>query len=79
MPQKSDSRDAQVSHSDTATRSLLHYFAHIVKVKFAVTYSLTILTEHACHHNSFWGSRRDSNHAPTLSPKPVHFHGDFGI
>ena len=28
-----------------------------------------ILTEHACQHNSFWGSRCDSSHAPTLSLK----------
>ena len=40
---------------------------------------LTILTEHACHHNSFWGSRCDSNHVPTISLKPVHFHDYFGI
>ena len=40
---------------------------------------LTLLTEHACHHNSFCGSRCDSNHAPTISLKPVHVHGDFGI
>ena len=30
---------------------------------------LTILTKHACHHNSFWGSRCDSNHVPTISLK----------
>ena len=68
-----------VSHSDTDTGSLHHYFTHIVKVKFAPTHLLTILTEHACQHNSFWRSRCDSNHAPTISPKLVHFHGDFGI
>ena len=39
---------------------------------------LTILTKHACHHNSFWG-RRESNHVLTISLKPVHFQGDFGI
>ena len=61
------------------TRSLPHYLAHIVKVKFAHPHLLTILTKHACHHNSFWGSRCDINHALTISLKPVHFHGDFGI
>ena len=70
----------QASPSDMVTESLSHYFAHIVKVKFAhPIHLLTILTEHACHHNSFWGSRCDSNHAPTISLKPVHFNGDFGI
>ena len=72
----------QASPSDTATGSLPYYFAHIVEVKFAhPIHLLTILTvtEHACHHNSFWGSRCDSNHAPTISLKPVHFQGDFGI
>ena len=39
---------------------------------------LIILTKPACHHNSFWESRCDSNHAPTISLKPVLFHGDFG-
>ena len=70
----------QASTSDTVTRSLPHYFTHIIKVKFAhPTHLLTILTEHAYHHNSFWGSSCDSNHAPTISLKLVHFHGDFGI
>ena len=69
----------QASPSDTATRSLPLYFAHIVWVKFAhPTHLLTILTKHACHPNSFWGSRCDSNHVPTISLKLVHFHGDFG-
>ena len=63
-----------------ATGGLPHYFAHIVWVKFAhPIHLLTILTKHACHHNSFWGSRCDSNHPPTISLKTVHFHGDFGI
>ena len=53
-----------------ATRSLLPYFAHIVPVKFAHPHLLIIVTEAACHHNSFWGSRCDSNHAPTISIKP---------
>ena len=57
----------QASPSNTATRSLPHYFAHIVTVKFAPTLLPTILTEHVCHHNSFWESRCDSNHAPTIS------------
>ena len=70
----------QASPSNTATGSLPHYFDHIVKVKFAhPTHLLTIITEHACHHNSFSGSRCDGNHAPTISLKPVHFHGDFSI
>ena len=69
----------QASPSDTATRSLPHYFAHKVWIKFAhPTHLLTVLTEHACHHNSFWGSRCDNNHAPTISLKLVHFYGDFG-
>ena len=38
-----------------------------------------IKTEHVCHHSSFWGSRCDRNHPPTISLKLVHFHGDFGI
>ena len=36
-------------------------------------------TKHVWHHSSFWGSRFDSNHAPTISLKLIHFHGDFGI
>ena len=62
-----------------ATRSLPPYFTHIVKFKFAHPHPLIILTKHVCHHNSFWGSRCDSNHAPTISLKLVHFQGDFGI
>ena len=72
----------QASPTDKATGSLPHYFVHIVKAKFAHPIHLvTILTEHACHHNSFWGSRCDSNHVPTtcISLKPLHFHGDFSI
>ena len=62
-----------------ATRSLPLYFTQIVCVKFAhPTHPLTILTKHDYHHSSFWGSRCDSNHAPTTSPKLIHFHGDFG-
>ena len=61
----------QASPSDTATGSLPLYFAHMVWVKFAhPIHLLTILTMYACHHNSFWGSRCDSNHAPTISLKP---------
>ena len=70
---------SQTSPSDMATRSLPPYFTHIVKFKFAHPHPLIILTKHICHHNSFWGSRCDSNHAPTISLKLVHFHGDFGI
>ena len=69
----------QASQSDMATRSLPPYFAHRVTVKFAHPHPPIILTKHVCHHNSFWRSRSDSNHAPTISLKPVHFHGDFGI
>ena len=36
-----------------------------------------IPTKHARHHNSPRGSRCDSNHAPTVSPKLYHTHGDF--
>ena len=62
-----------------ATRSLLPYLAHIVPVKLGHTHLLNIPTEHVCHHNSFWGSGCDSNHAPTFSLKPcILFHGDFG-
>ena len=69
----------QASPSDTAARSLPLYFTHIVWVKFGhPTHLLTILTERAYHHNSFWGSRSYSNHAPTISLKLKHFLGDFG-
>ena len=71
--------DSRASPSDLATRSLPPYFAHIVKVKFAHPHLLIILTKHASHHNCFWGSRCDSNYAPTISLKLVHFYGDFGI
>ena len=63
----------KASPSDTATRSSLHYFVHIVKVRFVLFHLLTVLTKHACQHNSFWGSRCDSSHAPTISLKPVLF------
>ena len=65
----------KASPSDTATRSSRHYFAHIVKVKFVLTHLLSVLTKHACQHKSFWGSRCDSSHAPTISLKPVLFTG----
>ena len=67
----------QASPSDTATRSLPRYFAHILTVKFAPTHLLTILTEHACHHTSFWGSRYDSSHAPTIYLKSGRFRHIF--
>ena len=54
----------------SATRSLLPYFSHIVLVRFAHPHLLIILTEPAWHHSSFWGSRCDSNHTPTISLKP---------
>ena len=50
--------------SDTATGSSLHYFVHIVKDKFVLAHLLTVLTKHACQHNSFWRSLCDSSHAP---------------
>ena len=69
----------QAFPSDAATRNLLLYFARIGWVKFVhPTHLLTILTKHACYHNSLWGSRCDSNHASNISLKLVHFHGDFG-
>ena len=43
------------------------------QVKFVLTHLLTVLIKHACHHNSFWGSRCVSSHAPTISLKPVLF------
>ena len=61
----------QASLSDTVTGSLSYYFAHRVKVKFAPTYLLAILTEHACHHNSFWASSCDSNHAPATAAATI--------
>ena len=69
----------QASPSDMATRTLPFYFALITKVKFAYPHLQIILTKRACHHNSFWGSRCDSNHVHTVSLKLVHYHGDFGI
>ena len=69
----------QASTSDMATRSIPPYFAQIVKVKFAHPHLLIILAKHACHYNSFWGSRCDSDHARIISLKLVHFHGNFGI
>ena len=53
-----------------ATKNLLLYFAHIVQDKFAHLHLLIIPTDPTCHHNSFWGSRCDSNHAPSISLKP---------
>ena len=38
---------------------------------------LTILTKPAWHHNSYLGSRCDSNHAPTISLKPCTFSRQF--
>ena len=63
----------KASPSDTASGSSLPYFAHTVKVKFVLTHLLTVLTKHACLHNSFWGSRCVSSHASTISLKPVLF------
>ena len=68
----------KASPSDTDSGSSLHHFAHIVKVKFVLTHLLTVLTKHACQHNSFWGSRCVSSHAPTISLKTSTFHGNFG-
>ena len=51
----------------------------LVWVNFETPHLLTKLTtKHACQHNSFWGSWCVSNHAPTISLKPVLFYGDFG-
>ena len=63
----------KASPRDTATGSSLHYFIHTIKVKFVLTHLLTVLTKHACQHNSFWGSRCVSSHAPAISLKPVLF------
>ena len=43
------------------------------QVKSVLTHLLTVLIQHACHHNRFWGSRCVSSHAPTISPKHVFF------
>ena len=43
------------------------------QVKSVLTHLLTVLIQHACHHNRFWGSRCVSSHAPTISLKPVFF------
>ena len=64
LPRHLTSEMPKASPSDMATGSSPHYFTHIVKVKFVLTHPLTILTKHACQHNSFWGSRCDSSHAP---------------
>ena len=69
----------QASPSDMATRSLPPLLRSHSQGQICTLHLLIILTKHACHHNSFWGSRCDSNHAPTISLKLVHFHGDFGI
>ena len=61
------------SLSETVSGSSLHYFADIVKVKFVLTHLLTVLTKHACQHNSFWGSRCVNSHIPTISLKSVLF------
>ena len=58
---------------DHTPGSSLHYFAHIVKVKFVLLHLLTVLTKHACQHNSFWGNRCVSSHVPTISLKPALF------
>ena len=38
--------------------------------QICTSHLLIILTKPACHHNRFWGSRRDSNHVFTVSLKP---------
>ena len=38
---------------------------------------LIIVTKPACHHNSFWGSRCDNNHALAISLKPHTFSRRF--
>ena len=63
--------------SDTASGSSLHYFAHIVKVKFVLIHLLTELTKHACQHNSF-GEADVLAVMPHYFSKAGTFHGDFG-
>ena len=63
----------KASPNITASGSSLHYFAHIVKVKFVLTHLLAVLTKHDCQHNIFWGCRCVNSHAPTISLKPVLF------
>ena len=79
LPRQSDSGDdpsvsQRYGHKELTPLPLSHSQGQI-----CTPHPLTIPTEHACHHSSFWGSRCDSNHAPTISLKLVHFHGDFGI
>ena len=54
---------------------ILQYFSSPVFMTVSILVnkldnSLIILTKPACHHNSFWGNRCDSNQAPTVSLKP---------
>ena len=46
--------------------------SHLEKIEFSNSHTppTNKLTKPACHHNSFRGSRCDSNHATTISPKP---------
>ena len=70
LSRQCDSRDAQASPSDTATRSLPPLLSSHSQGQICTPHLLIILTKHACHHNSFWGSRCDNNHASTISLKP---------
>ena len=79
LPQQSDSRDAPSTPQWYGHKGLTPLSRSHSQGQICTPHSLKILTKHACHHNSFWGSRCDSNHVPTISLKLVHFHGDFGI
>ena len=67
----------KASPSDTATGSSLHYFAHIVKVKFVLTHLLTVLTKHAWNTTTFGEADVIAIMRHYFS-KTSTFHGDFG-
>ena len=79
LPQQSDSRDAPSTSQLYGHKELTPLPRSHGQGQICTPHLLTILTKHSCHHNSFWESRCDSNHGPTISLKPVRFHGDFGI
>ena len=60
----------QASPSDIGHKELTSLLRPHSPSQICTPHLLVILTEPACHHNSFWGSRCDSNHAPTISLKP---------
>ena len=76
---QSDSRDAPSTSHRYGHKELTPLPRSHSQGQICTLHQLTILTKHACYHNSCWGSKCDSNHAPTISLKPVHIHGDFGI